>query len=198
MGLRLNIYIKAEDEELVQEGKKSGITPSYAAIQGYKFLINKNTQYKLLMEEQETILKRLSEIKTQAEGIKKEITIDPSLEEEVVKTLIGVYYRDKAILPTVKDANRIKLNMSTEDFNQFLQERVIVPCKAGLIPSLDLQENTKTVNITKLKERAIAIFKNKNLNHERIDQEDINRWAKRLNMKVPEFHEFLERVGIHA
>ena len=71
MGSRLNIYIKTEDEELVQEGPKSGITPSYAIIQGYKFLINKNTQYKLLMEEQETLLKRLSEIETQADKNKR-------------------------------------------------------------------------------------------------------------------------------
>ena len=59
MGQRLNIYIKTEDEELVQEGRKSGITPSYAIIQGYKFLINKNTQYKLLMEEQRNYLKKI-------------------------------------------------------------------------------------------------------------------------------------------
>jgi hypothetical protein len=198
MGLRLNIYVKTEDEELVQEGKKSGITPSYAAIQGYKFLINKNTQYKLLMEEKETILKRLNEIKTQADGIKKEITIDPNLEEQVVKTLIGAYYRNKVINPTVKETNRVKLNMNIEDFNQFLQERVIKPCESGLIPSLDLRENIKSVDITKLKERAIVNFKNKNTNHESIDQDDVKRWANRLNMEVPEFHRFLERVGAHA
>ena len=121
MGQRLHIYIKTEDEELVQEGKNSGITPSYATIQGYKFLINKNTQYKLLMEERETILKRLSEIETQADGIKEEVTIDPKLEDEVVESLIRAYYRNKVIDPTVKDTNRVKLNMSVEEFDQLLK-----------------------------------------------------------------------------
>ncbi len=198
MGQRLNIYIKTEDEELVQEGRKSGITPSYAIIQGYKFLINKNTQYKLLMEEQETILKRLSEIKIQSDGIKEEITIDPELEEEVINSLIRAYYRNKIIDPTVKETNRVKLNMSIEEFDQLLKERVIGPCESGLIPSLDLKEKSQPLNLDKLKERAIVIFKNKNVNHESIDQEDVKRWAKRLNMEVTEFHEFLVGVGVHA
>jgi len=198
MGHRLNIYIKTEDEELVQEGRKSGITPSYAIIQGYKFLINKNTQYKLLMEEQETILKRLSEIKIQSDGIKEEITIDPELEEEVINSLIRAYYRNKIIDPTVKETNRVKLNMNIEEFDQLLKERVIGPCESGLIPSLDLKEKSQPLNLDKLKERAIVIFKNKNVNHESIDQEDVKRWAKRLNMEVTEFHEFLVGVGVHA
>jgi hypothetical protein len=198
MGQRLHIYIKTEDEELVQEGKNNGITPSYATIQGYKLLINKNIQYKLLMEERKTILKRLSEIETQADGIKEEIMIDPELEEEVVNSLIHAYYRNKVIDPTVKDTNRIKLNMSVEEFDQLLKERVIGPCESGLIPSLDLKENSLTSNIAKLKERAIDIFKNKNENQENINKEDIKRWAERLNMEVTEFHEFLEGVGIHA
>ncbi len=198
MGQRLHIYIKTEDEELVQEGKNSGITPSYAAIQGYKFLINKNTQYKLLMEERETILKRLSEIETQADGIKEEVTIDPKLEDEVVESLIRAYYRNKIIDPRVKDTNRVKLNMNIEEFDKLLKERVIGPCESGLIPSLDLNEQSQPSNIDKLKERAIVIFKNKNVKHENIDQEDIKRWAKRLNMEITEFHEFLEGVGVHA
>ena len=198
MGQRLHIYIKTEDEELVQEGKNSGITPSYAAILGYKFLINKNTQYNLLMEERETILKRLSEIETQADGIKEEVTIDPKLEDEVVESLIRAYYRNNFIDPTVKDTNRVKLNMNIEEFDQLLKERVIGPCESGLIPSLDLKEKSQVSNIDKLKERAIVIFRNKNVNHESIDQEDVKRWAKRLNMEVTEFHEFLEGVGVHA
>jgi hypothetical protein len=198
MGLRLNIYIKTKDEELVQEGKNNGITPSYAAIQGYKFLINKNTQYKLLMEERETILKRLSEIETQADGIKEEITIDPELKEEVVNSLIRAYYRYKTITPTVKETNRVKLNMSIEEFDRLLKECVIDPCEAGLVPSLDLKEQSQSLNIDKLKERAIVIFKNKNLNHEIIDKEDTKRWAKRLNMKVMDFNKFLEGVGVHV
>jgi len=198
MGQRLHIYIKTEDEELVQEGKNSGITPSYAAIQGYKFLINKNTQYKLLMEERETILKRLSEIETQADGIKEEVTIDPELEEEVVNSLIRAYYRNKVLDPSVKETNRVKLNMNIEEFNQLLKERVIGPCESGLIPSLDLKQKSQPSNIAKLKERAIDIFRNKNINHERIDQEDVKRWAKRLNMEVNEFHEFLIGVGVHV
>jgi hypothetical protein len=198
MGLRLNIYIKTKDEELVQEGKNNGITPSYAAIQGYKFLINKNTQYKLLMEERETILKRLSEIETQADGIKEEITIDPELKEEVVNSLIRAYYRYKTITPTVKETNRVKLNMSIEEFDRLLKECVIDPCEAGLVPSLDLKEQSQSLNIDKLKERAIVIFKNKNLNHEMIDKEDTKRWAKRLNMKVMDFNKFLEGVGVHV
>ena len=198
MGQRLHIYIKTEDEELVQEGKNSGITPSYAAILGYKFLINKNTQYNLLMEERETILKRLSEIETQADGIKEEVTIDPKLEDEVVESLIRAYYRNNFIDPTVKDTNRVKLNMNIEEFDQLLKERVIGPCESGLIPSLDLKEKSQVSNIDKLKERAIVIFRNKNVNHESIDQEDVKRWAKRLNMEVTEFYEFLVGVGIHA
>jgi hypothetical protein len=198
MGQRLNIYIKTEDEELVQEGKNSGITPFYVAIQGYKFLINKNTQYNLLMEERETILKRLTEIEIQADGIKEEITIDPELKEEVVNSLIRAYYRYNTIPPTVKETNRVKLNMSIEEFDQLLEERVIGPCESGLVPSLDLKEKSQPDNVDKLKERVIVIFKNKNVNHEKIDQEDIKRWAKRLNMEVTEFHEFLLGVGVHA
>ena len=198
MGQRLHIYIKTEDEELVQEGKKSGITPSYAAIQGYKFLINKNTQYKLLMDERETILKRLSEIETQADGIKEQVTIDPELEDEVVESLIRAYYRNKIIDPIVRDTNRVKLNMSIEEFDKLLKERVIGPCESGLIPSLDIKEKSQPSNIDKLKERVIVIFKNKNVKHENIDQEDVKRWAKRLNMEITEFHEFLEGVGVHA
>ena len=198
MGQRLNIYIKTEDEELVQEGRKNGITPSYAIIQGYKFLINKNTQYKLLMEEQETLLKRLSEIETQADGIKEEIIIDPELEEEVINSLIRAYYRNKVIDPTVKETNRVKLNMNIEEFDQLLKERVIGPCESGLIPSLDLKEKSQPLNLDKLKERAIDIFRNKNVNHESIDEEDVKRWAKRLNMEVNEFHKFLVGVDVHA
>jgi hypothetical protein len=198
MGQRLNIYIKREDEELVQEGRKSGITPSYAIIQGYKFLINKNTQYNLLMEEQETILKRLSEIKTQADGIKEEITIDPKLEDEVVESLIRAYYRNKILDPRIKETNRVKLNMNVEEFDQLLKERVIGPCEDGLIPSLDIKEKSQPLNLNKLRERAIVIFRNKNVNCERIDEEDVKLWAKRLNMEVTEFHEFLVGAGVHA
>ena len=95
------------------------LSPSYATVQGYKFLINKNTQYNLLMEEKETILKRLNEIETQADGIKEEISIDPELEEEVVNSLIRVYYRDKIIDPTVKETNRVKLNMNIAEFDNY-------------------------------------------------------------------------------
>ena len=79
-----------------------------------------------------------------------------------------------------------------------IKRTVIGPCEAGLIPSLDLKEKSQPYDMEKLKERVLTIFKNKNANHENIDQGDINRWAKRLNMELIEFHEFLEGVGVHA
>ena len=88
--------------------------------------------------------------------------------------------------------------MNIEEFNQLLKERVIGPCESCLIPSLDLKQKSQPSNIAKLKERAIDIFRNKNVNHESIDQEDVKRWAKRLNMEVNEFHEFLIGVGVHV
>ena len=131
--------------------------------------------------------------------IKEEITDKiPELEEEVINSLIRAYYRNKIIDPTVKETNRVKLNMSVEEFDQLLNERVISPCESGLIPSLDLKEKSQPLNLDKLKERAVVIFRNKNLNHERINQEDVKRWAKRLNMEVSEFHEFLVGVDVHA
>jgi hypothetical protein len=198
LGKRVNTYVKPEDEELIEIGKKEGITPSYALIEGYKFLMNKNTQYRLLMEEREAILKRLSDIEAQAEGLKEEVTIDPSLENEIVDSLIRVYHRDGVIPPTVKDANRVKLNMSRDEFNQLLNERVISPCDSGLNPKLDLNKKIQPANIESLKRRAVVVFKNQYQEHGSIDESDVKMWAIRLDMEVTEFHHFLEEVGVHA
>lgn len=198
LGKRVNTYVKPEDEELIELGKKEGITPSYALIEGYKLLMNKNTQYRLLMEEREAILKRLSDIEAQAEGLREEVTIDPGLENEIVESLIRVYSRDGIILPNVRDANRVKLNMSKDEFNTLLTERVFKPCDSGLNPKLDLNKTIRPANIESLKKRAVVVFKNQYHQHGSIDESDVKTWATRLNMEVTEFHHFLEEVGVHA
>lgn len=196
-GKRLNVYVKKEHVDLIEEGKQNGISPSYALVAGYKSLINRNSQYKLELDKRERLLSELATCNFVIEELEKEVGIDPARKYEIAENLIGAYLRYGEIDQTVKDTNRVKLGMNVEEFDKFLFEKVISVCESGIRPNLD-NNRTNTKNIDKLKTRAVDIFKRAYYENGLIEKDDIELWAERLNMDPDEFYIFLEAEGVHA
>jgi hypothetical protein len=127
MWMRLNLYVKKEDETVVDKGKKCGILPSKALMKGYEVLMGKSARYNLLEDERTKILKRLSEIEVEMDELREDIDIDVNDADEVIRRLLRVYHREHFIPPEVMETNRVHLNMSKAQFKEFVKENVIEP-----------------------------------------------------------------------
>ncbi|MCE7697334.1 MAG: hypothetical protein K8E24_000150 [Methanobacterium paludis] len=70
-GTRINVYLNQENKKIVDEGRKMGIKPSQALIQGYCVLLGNTATYNILQEEKKELLKRIKEIETQMDELNK-------------------------------------------------------------------------------------------------------------------------------
>ncbi len=119
--------MKKKNEETVEKGKKMGINPSKALMKGYEVLMGKSAHYILLDEERTNLLKRVSEVETEMEELKEDISIDPESADDVIKRLLRVYHREHCIPEMVMETNRVALNMTKADFQEFVEKNVIGP-----------------------------------------------------------------------
>lgn len=137
---RQNVYIKKEHEELVKQGKKKGITPSKAIIEGYKFLIGKTASYSILEEKREVLLKELAQVESEMDKLRDEVHIDPTNQENVLRDLARAYI-DGGMLPDqVLNVRRVELKLSLEEMKKLVHERIIAPVDAGRINIFNYEE----------------------------------------------------------
>lgn len=137
-GKNITVYIKKKDVALIKEGKNEGINPSYALLEGYKYLMGKSARYSALEKERGTLLQRLTEVESEIDSLKEDIIVDPDMQNEVIIRLRRVYLREQAILPDILRNNRVKLGMGKAEFKQLVQEKVITPIDKGEIDEFNI------------------------------------------------------------
>jgi hypothetical protein len=137
-GKSINVYIKKKDETIISEGKNEGINPSYALVEGYKYLMGKSARYSALDKERNNLIQRLAEVESEMDSLKEDIVIDPDLRNEVIIRLRNAYLRENDIPPIVMKNNRIKLGLGKAEFKQLIQEQVISPIDKGEIDATNI------------------------------------------------------------
>ena len=137
-GKSINVYIKKKDETIISEGKNEGINPSYALVEGYKYLMGKSARYSALDKERNNLIQHLAEVESEMDSLKEDIVIDPDLRDEVIVRLRRAYLRENDIPPIVLKNNRIKLGLGKSEFKQLIQERVISPIDKGEIDATNV------------------------------------------------------------
>ena len=137
-GKSINVYIKKKDETIISEGKNEGINPSYALVEGYKYLMGKSARYSALDKERNNLIQRLAEVESEMDSLKEDIVIDPDLRNEVIIRLRNAYLRENDIPPIVMKNNRIKLGLGKAEFKQLIQEQVISPIDKGEIDATNV------------------------------------------------------------
>lgn len=180
---RLNVYIKKGDEDLVEAGKKKGISPSQAVIEGYKSLMGKTANYSILQEKRDTLLKELSHIEYEMDKLKNDIIIDPSSQEKVLKDLARGYLNDGVIYDSVLDVRRVELNLNMEDMKKLVKEKVVDLIDSGQLTKLDLDSFYSSEKSESGIDKAIAFFKRQYEGDGKIDKADLKMWASGLNLE---------------
>jgi len=189
---RLNVYIKKEHEELIEAGKKKGIGPSKALIEGYKFLMGKNSNYAVLEEKRDVLLKQLTNVENEMDKLRDEIIIDPDSQAEVLKDLARGYLNDNVIHDPVRDVRRVQLNLSMGDIKKLVKKEIIDPVNSGELTKLNLESYFSTEKPKDEIDKAKAFFKRQYENEGKLNQSDVKRWAYGLNLESDKLQSILE------
>lgn len=189
---RLNVYIKKEHEELIEAGKKKGIAPSKALIEGYKFLMGKNSNYAVLQEKRDVLLKELLNVENEMDKLKDEIMIDPDSQAEVFKDLARGYLNENVIYDSVLDVRRVQLNLSMDDMKKLVKKEIMDPVDSGQLTKLNLESFYGNQDHSDGIDKAKAFFKRQYENEGELNQIDLERWAVGLNLESDKLLSILE------
>lgn len=189
---RLNVYLKKDIQELVNQGKRNGIKPSKALAEGYKLLLGKKATYSVLEERRNILLKELSDVECQMDKIKDEIIIDPSNQEQVLKDLTRAYIENGVILDQTLDIRRIELNLTLGEMKKLVQEKVIDPVDAGKITIFDVDGIDKSNSSQNDLDLAKTFFKNQYEREGKFNELDVKNVASRLNLESDKLLSILE------
>lgn len=189
---RLNVYIRKENMDIVNNGKKQGIKPSTALIEGYKLLMGKTATYAILEEKRDILIKELTDVENQMDKIQDEIIIDPTSKDKVLKDLARCYINEGVILDHTLDIRRVELNLSLEDMKKLVKEKIIDPVDAGKITLFDVNNSNNAENAKNDMDLAKSYFIKQFEREGKFNFDDIKTTASRLNIKSDKLVSILE------